>query len=351
MSAPRSLSTAPHKTRVRAFWRWFAGRAQHYSHLLQNSQLDADSDVMQEWVALLHPELGWEMGWNQDRRVSFLTVTGQGNRHLQYLAAYWASSALAIPGWEFFGMKQPTQPLRVLQYNNVKITPNQIWVVHEVNEDDQLIDLQANSIDLPEDSSAERSTIFFLMLDSVLGEHASESWIGTIAFSDRRLKNAIPLSELPAVINDLKQNRGWHKPAFGEAGVIYRLPADNEDLPRGDIIVGRTRHFALIRDYIEAEARLVNPLAGSGAEFLYVAIPTSNFSPGQEADERGEIEAPLEAVLMQKSSGRVLGGAIGSQNCYIDLLIYDGEESRALIGDCLSRTPLGAGATLHPFTI
>ena len=48
-------------------------------------------------------------------------------------------------------------------------------------------------------------------------------------------------------------------------------------------------------------------------------------------------------------SGRLLGGAMGTQNGYIDLLIFDGDQSRQIIQDTLADLQLQKRAKLESF--
>ena len=103
----------------------------------------------------------------------------------------------------------------------------------------------------------------------------------------------------------------------------------------------------LIEEFLDAEGPLAeDPLAGSGAEFAYVAFSTEVLPRGDEANFRGEIQDAITEHL--GNAGRVLGGAIGTQNTYIDLLLADGKTSLANVRDAIGAYELPS-PKLHYF--
>jgi hypothetical protein len=77
------------------------------------------------------------------------------------------------------------------------------------------------------------------------------------------------------------------------------------------------------------------------ADLVYVAFPSSHLPSGAEVNTRSAIEDALESALEAESSGQLLGGALGIDHAYIDLLLFDGESSLMIVKDVLrqARTP------------
>ncbi len=63
----------------------------------------------------------------------------------------------------------------------------------------------------------------------------------------------------------------------------------------------------------------------------FVAFDAATLPKGGETAARGVIEDALEQELRSAGSGRVLGGAVGRQSAYIDLLLFDGRNSLELV--------------------
>jgi hypothetical protein len=92
-----------------------------------------------------------------------------------------------------------------------------------------------------------------------------------------------------------------------------------------------------------------DPLEGTGAEYLYLAFPANHLPAGDEVATRAKIEESLNAALTSANSGRVLGGALGLDHAYIDLLIFDGQRSVALIQSTIRSQSFPTGTTLERF--
>jgi hypothetical protein len=92
-----------------------------------------------------------------------------------------------------------------------------------------------------------------------------------------------------------------------------------------------------------------NPLEAFGAEYMMVVFPTALLPQGAEVDGRGGVEDILSEALEREASGIVLGGALGIEYTYIDLLLYDGESSRKLVRKAMAGTFAAATFRLLPF--
>lgn len=195
----------------------------------------------------------------------------------------------------------------------------------------------------------ERGTVLFLFLDEVLGEYGTEQWIGRVNFNPKRLTDSIPLQELSEVTKNVQTERGWKKLPPGQQGVVYRFNEPHRRFLRGDILIGSTIHPQLLRDYVRAEGQLQDPLAGTGADYVYVAFAARILPSGRQTEARGEIEDQLNSQLKASSGGRSLGGAWGSENAYIDLLLFDGRASLEIVQRVLRERALPSGTSINYF--
>jgi len=192
-------------------------------------------------------------------------------------------------------------------------------------------------------------TVLFLFLDEVLGEYGTGQWIGDIKLGAHQLTDSIPIEELSQFITKVETETGWEKLPPGAGISIYQSQEPHDGFLRGDIIVGTTANMKLINQYIDSKGRMDDPLAGTGADYVFVAFDSSNLPPGQEADGRGEIEDALDTALGSDARGRLLGGAHGTKNAYVDLLIYDRAESLRVIEQVLRDKGLPSGTSINFF--
>jgi hypothetical protein len=83
---------------------------------------------------------------------------------------------------------------------------------------------------------------------------------------------------------------------------------------------------------------------------VFVTLAREILPKGEEVEFRTTIEDDIAAVLEENASGDTLGGASGTHHSYIDLVIYDGEQSIRQIMDVLKKHELPHGTTVHYFT-
>lgn len=80
-------------------------------------------------------------------------------------------------------------------------------------------------------------------------------------------------------------------------------------------------------DYYNGSTELFDRLNRFGAQAVFIAFPYENKEEGDGKtvlDFRYELEDRLAAELLEPEGlGLLLGGAIGTGTCYIDLLLFD----------------------------
>ena len=116
-------------------------------------------------------------------------------------------------------------------------------------------------------------------------------------------------------------------------------------------MTGSTNVMPLINEFAKTHGELADPLAGSGADYLYVAFDARILPKGKESASRGEIEDALSEKLEAERRGNVLGGAMGARFAYVDLLVYDGAASIRSIVETLRHLRLPEGTSLNYFAL
>ena len=338
---------------VMEFWKWFPTVAKQYAELLDSQQSEEVVAAVTEKVGDLMPGMCWVFG-REDSGHSF-TLTGEGQLAKQLLAEFWLTRAVDVPGWQFFGSKQPT-PVEQADSFAIRVGPDAdvdcsgFVVRTDVDEDAERIHIKAwhpTYADLPEEHHMQ---ILFIFLDELLGEFGTQTWIGGIEIEPVESgEHTRPLSELPAFIESVSKYHQWEKLSPLESYTGYEAP-DQYDFPRGDTLFGTTCIQNILFDLLNQEGKLSeDPLDGAGAEFIYVAIDRSVFPDGQEVDVRSNIEDTIDEALQQAGSGRSLGGAFGVERCYVDFLLFDGENSRQIVQEQLQQLQLTSRSSVHGF--
>lgn len=338
------------KARVDSFWEWYAEVAPRFFQTIEAKQGASLAGEVSQKMDSLFPGMAWVFGPGEGGHGHSFTLSGEGVLHRQLLTQYWQSRAPSLPGWTFYSARQPGRVEEIrMEIGGRSFDPRELWLTPAVNQDRQKIDITAwHPLFVGMDRKACLSPLF-LLLDEALGEFGTEQWIGEIKVDDQKFADALPLAELPAFTKKLEAETGWKKLPPGQAAVGYRLQQPHQRFLRGDIITGTTVHPRLLNEYLVAEGELSDPLAGSGADYVFVAFDMRILPKGQQVAVRGGIEDALDDNLRRNHSGRLLGGAFGVENAYIDLLLFDGEQSVEIVRRVLQEQNLPTGTAIHYF--
>ena len=350
----KKRSKGTFKTRVTEFWEWFPDAAHRFEAA---AETDDPQDVVSEigdFMEATLPGLSWALGRGESGEHSF-TLTGEGLVPKQLLAAYWHSRAIDLPGWTFFASRQPSTPdtlkdLAIGVSDEEQVDAANVVVKTSIDEEEELIDLTAWHPALARVDEEYHFQILFLLLDEALGEFGVQTWLGKIEvqpITDHA--NTRSLLELPKFIEQASSYHEWVKYPPLETYSTYEV-SEQVGGPRGDTVVGNSCIPDVIFEYIENEGKLDEDLLeDTGAELVYLSIDAAAFAEGNEVDALSNIENALDDALEAALSGRTLGGATGSDQSYIDLLILDGDQSRLIIEQTLERLQLTGRCRLINF--
>lgn len=317
------------RERVDRFWRWWAVES---TRLLAAVDEDGGASIQEEVSAAVNglgEGLGWVFGPGKDGAGHSFTISTGGNVYRRVLIDYWLGRAPELEGGVFYPSRQPHQDIDgiVLRLGDEAVKANSIWMVPTVDYENEEIDVTAWCPAFEIVSEDQAMQILFIYLDAALGEDGTEHWLGSIKIGKEKLDASIPVAELPDYIDTTFAKNEWEK-RFN-VGVVYELKEALGDFPRGDILIGSTGLMGLVNKYFNEQGPVEDPLEGFGVHFAFIQLPRSIFPEGGELAFRGELEEALSESL--ENSGDVTGGAIGSDACYIDLVLFDEESGKEAI--------------------
>lgn len=338
------------KARVERFWSWYTEAAPRIYQAIEADRCQMLAKEISAKVKEVAPRFAWVFGPGANGRGHSFTLSGEGNPHQQLLTIYWLAQAPSLAGWTFYAARQPGS-IRMLHMHTAghKFNPLEFWVTPFPNRDKEKVDIKVWHPLFDKIPEEERWRVLFLFLDEVLGEYRTQQWIGEIKHDRTRLADSMPIEELNEFLTWVETEHGWKKYPPGEGYMVYRLNQQHDHFLRGDIAVGSTVHPRLINEYLKAEGNLEDPLKETGADYVFVAFDAAILPKGKQADARGEIEVFLDKWLKASASGRLLGGAWGRRNAYIDLLLFDGASSVKIVEDALRQKSLPQGTSINYF--
>lgn len=345
----RKPTTLTFRQRVTNFWNWYQDAAESLAKDFSEKQAPSMAPELSRKIDEWLPGFAWEFGPGEGSGHSF-TITAEGDRCRQLLALNCVKHAPSLPGWTFYASRQPCQfHGHSLTLDEKKFDPLEFWVVPMVNVESERLDLTIwHPLFAHMDESA-RWTVLFLYLDMVFGEYGTQSFVGKIEFSDARLSEAIPLTELAEHTAQIASEHGWKLAVPGELFSLFSFENPSSNFPRSDSITWTSCLPPLVESFFENDGVISDPLAGVEAAFAYVSIDTAFFPEGKEAEFRGEIEDALDAALVVGDSGKVVGGGMGLNRTYSDLLLFDGDASLEVVRNTLKKFGVPRGTMIEYF--
>ncbi|WP_435896166.1 hypothetical protein [Oceaniferula spumae] len=342
------------RDRSRAFWRWFSENADTFYQAIENGDFDPHVETVTQRMEQLLPGAAWCFGPGENGVGHSFTLSPEGSPYMALLMTHLVKQAPDLEGWTFYDSRQASPNFDGMKMNiaDETISAQEIWVTPSVDADRETIDLVCWAPVFEKLPERDRGQIIFLWLDEAIGEFQVGNRLGYIDINTSGLQNAIPLSELPDYIKEMETKHGWERKTPGEyyTGYNFREPKEfDPEHVRSDIFTGTSLLYELSSDFSRDRGQMEHPLPKLGVDFIFIKIPVELFAPGQQVDERGEIEDALETVLDEQDSGIVLGGAAGHQAMYVELAILDAEHALSAIRKVLEESEFGKAAQVYYF--
>src|SRR4051812_14083046 len=205
----RSPSTRPEASELEAisrFWAWWQTQGAEETALAI-----ADQDVarivapLTKQVKSIQAGLSWELAPGTSS-THVLVVSADGDPALRGVARRWRRAAPAADGlWEYSDARLPAADPGAITLTlgeiRVDVASAQAWA--RVSGTD--LDVAVYHPAFAELDEAERRLATLLLLDTVLGEAAVETWLGTVETATEEPLDPVPLLGLRAVIRELTE--------------------------------------------------------------------------------------------------------------------------------------------------
>lgn len=320
----------PFKKRVQDFWKWFTDNEAELSRIVENrGQLDGGDAVgfITDGTNLINEDVHFNLGGDYE-----FTFSVEGNTHLFYLYPYIVSQ-LPVQfkdKWHFFPFNQGTDASFSFGMYGVNVDMAQVQVAVAYQEDINAFNVHFYEEQLCTLEETQSYNAYYIMMEIMLGEGLSYQYIANVERADVPLENMITLPELRTYITDTL--KAHDQEVFDNPQQVYTgyrfEPQESEEL-RFDILAGSSCFQPLIADYYNGSTELSDRLNNFGVQAVFIVFAYDNEEEGagkKTLDFRYELEDRLTAELLEPEGlGLLLGGAIGTGSCYIDLLLFDRE--------------------------
>ncbi len=316
--------------RVERFWNWFVQNEQRLAQLVESrSSVETDTIILtfSEGTNQICRGLHFHVGGEYE-----FTFAVSGRDYLFYLLPYIiARRPQSLQhDWKFYPYMQSAQGEDfTIRMNDISASAGSVQVGMEYDAERNSFVLHFWSEALTQAEEQLAYTIFYLLMEHSIGEGASHIFIEDVQRAAGPQEGTFPLTELEGRMRQKIQEAGKEFYALpSERYTLYELNPEEGGEPRFDVLFGTTCFTGLVGDYYADDATNADGLLGCGARAVYLSFPIAGRDGQQVLDLRHQLQDRLESeVLGERGSGReagiLLGGAIGNERAYIDLLIYD----------------------------
>ncbi|MDR1832207.1 MAG: hypothetical protein LBQ97_05725 [Fusobacteriaceae bacterium] len=319
------------RERVDFFWKWFQANEEKIHDFIEhpeNYQTEQSTAFVGNALDLVFKrESYFEFGGNHE--FSFSTA---GERYLFYLLPYFVSRAPVDLkyNWTFspykmggvadsFGFKK--------EDSVIAIRDIELLVGYDEKQNVFYVGFYNETFAAMDENAA--MNMFFVLLDSLVGENVVEMYIGPIERMTKRKGKMIPMKDLYGYIEKkLSDNKRtfFHNPS--DSYSAYEMDPVRGGGLREDLFAGTTCFFDLIDEYYGKKREIFDAFTAAGAKACFLYFPHMGAGEETAVHIREEILEKIEKfVLGEKDTGKeigiLLGTGYGVENAYIDLLLYD----------------------------
>jgi hypothetical protein len=190
---------------ITRFWSWWDAKgARRTSAAIADGEPERMFAPLAKYLTAIHPGLIWEFGTGALGE-NILVVTSEGDPALRAITSRWLQAA--PPANEFWAyansrLAAADPETRVLTLGGAQIDVTSVTVSADVARSHVDVTMyHPGFADLPAD---QHMVTAFMLLDTVLGEAAVDSWVGTVTAGIEPPPDPVPLIDLPRVVSDLE---------------------------------------------------------------------------------------------------------------------------------------------------
>ncbi|MDR2861874.1 MAG: hypothetical protein LBV07_04945, partial [Syntrophobacterales bacterium] len=337
--------------RAKQFWRWFSANEEKLSDIVQNRNHSDNGEAavafISEGVSLLAEELHFNIGGDHE-----FTFSVDGKYALFFLLPYVTAN---LPEqyrdkWNFFPCMQGTGGHNFgFRMYGTNVNTDHVMVSAAPDEESKTADLRFYIKEWESLEEKDSYNAFYTLLDLSIGEALAHVCLNNVEKAEILEEGMFPLTELEQwMIDNLCEDGKIPDPAERYFG-YEKTPPDEEaagdDLPRQDIFVGIAKYTPLLSCYDDGEDDCYQKFTDFGAKPVFLYYFYDNEADRNDIlNERNDLMDKLEEEVLGKlgsgrETGLLLGGAMGENCAYIDLLLYDEEAFMEKAKTFLSSSP------------
>lgn len=202
----RNRRRADPRPAIAGFWTWWGENRAAVIAAADSADRERLTELLRPAVAAVDPDLVWELADGFDARYA-LVVSGGGNPGLRAVAERWFRAAPEPDSdVEYAPVRRPDPRLfeRSLTVDDYELPMNELLAGTSVDRQRGRLDVTVHHPLFPLLDDESRRRVAFHALEAALGEDDVERWLGAVDVSADAPIDAIAVSTLRAVVDQLR---------------------------------------------------------------------------------------------------------------------------------------------------
>ncbi len=312
------------------WWQEFRSRTSDLDALFRGRKSWDLPGWIETHLHTINRNLMWEFGEDLGSRRHYMVITPEVRRHLRPLVETIVERAPRLNGWSFHTYRQP-EPLDLARETVEARTGCPLALTRACV---RLGDM--NRLDLVYEGPTEDDDALaqaFTLTEGLLGEETLDKWVGFVdVAAEPPAGRWLPLDRLHATVKaliasriDQLPERPCHDRLDGARWSPVRAqPGEAEDYPgQRDLLTGETMLPEMWEAAHGDRAFYSLRYSRCGERFCYLKIDAREAGGDRVGADRAAVEEALNAALVPRRAGCVVGGAAGLRYSYIDLALTD----------------------------
>lgn len=313
----------PLTQRVDRFRNWFTENEAKLSEMISpDSQEDAEEliEFIREGTSMISDNMNYNLGGDHEFTFS---VEGWPDLFILYPYIISRMPESLKSKWKFSPFNKGTDRPFGFRMFGEQIDTARIMVGASFVEKSGRFRISYYDRNLSSLSDRQSDQAMWIILENTLGEGVSFKYIDMIEQASAPEADMIPL---PSLRNHIRTTLEAHEQKFFENPKdifsTYRMnPQESEEL-RFDVMTGSTCFNPILADYYNDSTDIFDHINSFGAMAVFITF--ANPDVNDILSLRHDIEDKISAELLEPMNlGMLLGGATGTTNSYIDLIVYD----------------------------
>ena len=190
-----------HKNHVDIFWTWFEKNSSSYTDF----EVDQENlfDILNQKLNKIDENLTFEFSPKFDDGDRELIISADGIQSSFPSVLKLVKSAPQIPNWRIVAFRQPHLEYTRINYKNLELSFSDVFFRYSI--EGAKVGIELNIRNFKDDN--DYITASYLVLDNVLGEYDTEtylSWIERKLLDENQIDTLYPIEELPNIVNEIK---------------------------------------------------------------------------------------------------------------------------------------------------